>query len=111
MRDGRLSAGHARTLVTHEDPEMAAKAIIEAGMNVREAEALTRRPEPQQRPVRPEPPQKDADTRALEKRVSDALGLAVEIRHQADGKGEVRLRYGSLEQLDHIVARLMGRPG
>ncbi len=111
IQDGRLSAGHARTLVTHEDPEMAAKAIIEAGMNVREAEALTRRPEPQQRPVRPEPPQKDADTRALEKRVSDALGLAVEIRHQADGKGEVRLRYGSLEQLDHIVARLMGRPG
>lgn len=110
IQDGRLSAGHARTLVTHEDPELAARAIIEAGMNVREAEALTRRPpEPQERAVRPEAPPKDADTRALEKRIADAVGLAVEIRHQAGGKGEIRLRYASLEQLDYVIARLTGQ--
>jgi ParB family chromosome partitioning protein len=113
IQDGRLSAGHARTLVTHEDPELAARAIIKAGMNVREAEALSRRPaaESQQaRPGRPPAPEKDADTRALEARIGEVLGLDVEIRHRADGKGEIRLRYASLEQLDYVVARLTAQP-
>jgi|FEC22Drversion2_1045045.scaffolds.fasta_scaffold00286_4 ParB family chromosome partitioning protein len=113
IQDGRLSAGHARTLVTHEDPETAAKAIIEAGMNVREAEALTRRPvvERQERQSTRSPASaKDADTRALEARLTEVLGLDVEIRHRPDGKGEIRLRYASLEQLDYVVARLTTRP-
>ena len=50
--------------------------------------------------------QKDADTRALEKQLSDALGIAVDIRHKANGKGEIRLRYRSLEQLDDLCRLL-----
>ena len=51
-------------------------------------------------------PDKDADTRALEKRLSDALGLSVEIRHKPNGSGEMRLGYANLDQLDDIIRRL-----
>ena len=49
--------------------------------------------------------EKDADTRALEKRIGDRIGLAIDINHKGDG-GEVKLRYASLEQLDKLVALL-----
>jgi ParB family transcriptional regulator, chromosome partitioning protein len=49
---------------------------------------------------------KDADTEALEARLSDALGLAVTIDHRANGSGTVQVRYRTLEQLDEVVRRL-----
>ncbi|MEJ8574950.1 ParB/RepB/Spo0J family partition protein [Microbaculum marinum] len=108
VTDGKLSAGHARTLVTHEDPERAARAIIETGLNVREAEALTRKADaPGRNRTAPKPaPDKDADTRALEKQLADTLGLSVDIRHKADGTGEIRVRYKTLEQLEAVTGRL-----
>ena len=98
--EGSLSAGHARTLVGTSDPEKLAREIVAGGMNVREAE---------QRKAAPKGgrgAQKDADTKALESNLSNQLGLKVEIAHQGDKGGTVRIYYKSLEQLDDLCRRL-----
>jgi ParB family chromosome partitioning protein len=101
---GELTAGHARTLITADDPGAAARRIVSGGLSVREAEALS-----QERAAAPRkksaPPAKDADTQALEKRLSDALGLHVAIDHRDQG-GRVEIRYRTLDQLDAICAKL-----
>ena len=105
--DGSLSAGHARTLVTAQDPAGLARRIVEEGLSVRQAEALAQ--EPARAPgggARPSTPaQKDADTLALEKTLSDATGLKVTISHGPKG-GEIRIGYRTLEQLDDLCRRL-----
>jgi ParB family transcriptional regulator, chromosome partitioning protein len=103
LKSGELTAGHARALVTLADPESAARRIVEAGMSVREVEALAGAESERKSP--PRRAEKDADTRALEKALSDAIGLGVTITHKS-GAGEVRIRYSSLEQLDDICRRL-----
>ena len=105
--DGSLSAGHARTLVTAEDPASLAKQIIEEGLSVRQAEALAQQPaRPPQPPTRSSTPaEKDADTLALEKALSDVTGLRVTISHGQKG-GELKISYKTLEQLDELCRRL-----
>jgi len=104
--DGALSAGHARTLVTAEDPAGLAKRIVEEGLSVRQAEALAQMPAAAQREARPAAPaEKDADTLALEKLLSDVVGMKVTITHKGGG-GELRVAYRTLEQLDDICRRL-----
>jgi ParB family transcriptional regulator, chromosome partitioning protein len=105
LRAGRLSAGHARALAAAPDPEALARQVLAQGLNVREAEALARRAQAPRRPTPSSAGGKDADTRALEEDLSDALGLSVEINDRG-GAGEVRVRYGSLEQLDELCRRL-----
>lgn len=109
LQDGALTAGHARALVTAPDPSALARKIVEEGLTVRSAEAMAQasvtEPHGRAKAARPE---KDADTRALEKRLSDMLGLAVEIAHKPSGKGEIRIRYASLDQLDAVIRRLAG---
>ena len=105
IRDGRLSAGHARTLIGAPDAEARAKAIVEAGLNVREAEAKAK-PARKSNGARGGGGGKDADTRALEASVREILGLAVEISHHGAKGGEMIIRYKTLEQLDDVVARL-----
>lgn len=105
---GDLTAGHARTLITAEDPAGLAKRIVDGGLSVREAEVLTQREinAPKRKPsVAAEV--KDADTAALEKRLSDALGLHVTIDHKEQG-GRLEIRYRTLEQLDGICMKLAG---
>ncbi len=103
--DGTLSAGHARTLVTAQDPAGLAQRIVEEGLSVRQAEALAQAPEEAVAP-KPEPRQpKDADTLALEKLLSDATGLKVAINHRNRG-GEVKIAYSTLEQLDALCRKL-----
>jgi len=103
---GELTAGHARTLITAEDPASLARRIVGGGLSVREAEAMTQRelsaPRKKAAPI-----QKDADTAALEKRLSDALGLHVAIDHKDQG-GRLEIRYRTLEQLDGICMKLTG---
>ena len=110
LAEGRLSAGHARALLAHGDPEMLAKAIVEKGLSVREAELLAQaRAEARGRPPKRRPRlAKSADIRALEKRLSDVLGLVVEISQKGAG-GEMRIRYKTLEQLDGLCRRLSGK--
>lgn len=103
--DGVLSAGHARTLVTAEDPVALAKLIVEEGLSVRQAEALAQMPADQAAKPKAVPAEKDADTIALEKTLSDIIGLKVAINHGKRG-GELRIAYKTLEQLDEICHRL-----
>jgi ParB family transcriptional regulator, chromosome partitioning protein len=103
IESGKLSAGHARTLVATENPEDVAEKIIKLGLSVRQAEDLTRKkPAPETKSAKPE---KDADTRQLEKTLGAALGLTVSINHKAPG-GQLVISYKSLEQLDLVAHRL-----
>lgn len=105
---GRLTAGHARALLTADNAEELGDRIVERGLTVRDAEALTRnRPDGPKRGSGPRKA-KDADTASLEVDLEDALGMAVDIADRG-GAGEVRIRYASLEQLDEICRRLMRR--
>ena len=105
--DGRLTAGHARALLTLDDPLAAARRIVAEGMSVRDVESIGEGGGRRKGAGGPKKREKDADTRALEKSLSDLLGLAVTIEHKG-GKGEVRIRYASLEQLDDVCRRLRG---
>ncbi|WP_222876035.1 ParB/RepB/Spo0J family partition protein [Terrihabitans soli] len=100
--DGKLSAGHARALINNPDPSGAAKRIIDGGLSVRDAEALG---QSSGTAKAKKPGRKDEDTTVLEKILSDALGLNVEVAHKGPG-GQVIIRYSSLEQLDEIARRL-----
>lgn len=107
VSDGKLSAGHARAIVSTTDPVKHAKHIVASGMSVRDAERLAQKesqPTSRSRSVA----QKDADTLALEKMLSDNLGLNVTINHRSGG-GQVRVDYKSLEQLDELC-RLLQAP-
>ncbi len=107
LESGALSAGHARAVATAPDPEALADRIVSEGLSVRATEKLARdvsgRPERKRSQGAPET--KDADTRALEADLAARLGLDVEIRHAGE-KGEVRVRFASLEQLDEVCRRL-----
>lgn len=103
--DGRLSAGHARALLTLDDPLAAAERIVNQGMSVRDAEAIGDGGGRKKAVGGRKPRAKDTDTRALEKSLSDTLGLVVTIDHKGT-RGEVRIAYGSLEQLDDVCRRL-----
>ncbi len=108
LRAGRLSAGHARALVTAANPEALARQVIEKDLSVRQTEALAREVA---RPRSPTPagPAKDADTRALEADLTANLRLKVSIDHKPGGSaGEVRIRYSSLEELDGLCQLLGG---
>ncbi|HWM80870.1 MAG TPA: ParB/RepB/Spo0J family partition protein [Pseudolabrys sp.] len=107
LRAGRISAGHARALIGHADAVRLAEQIIEQELNVRQVEAMLREPVGSSRSAKStkHEVEKDADTRALEKRLSDQLGLKVVIDHRGDG-GVLSVRYSSLDQLDHVIARL-----
>jgi ParB family chromosome partitioning protein len=102
ISSGKLSAGHARTLVGQADPESMARELIEGRLNVREAEDRGR----QAKGKKKRSHGKDADTRALEQSLSTQLGLAVTIAHKGDKGGELRIAYKTLEQLDDVCKKL-----
>jgi len=110
ISSGELSYGHARALISLPDPSTAAKRIIAEGLNVRQTEALAHEEGvPERAPQKPRTiagkAAKDADTVALEKRVSDALGLKVSVEHRDPG-GVVQIKYRDLDQLDEIIRKL-----
>jgi ParB family chromosome partitioning protein len=114
VRNGKISAGHARLLVGHPKAELIAHEIIEKGWSVRDLEADMRKDVSAQvgelrRAVRDATGSgtKDADTRALERRLSDALGLDVSVDHRGEG-GTLRIKYRNLEQLDSVLRKLGG---
>jgi ParB family transcriptional regulator, chromosome partitioning protein len=107
--DGSVSAGHARALLAVSDPEQVAKRIIEQGLTVRDIERLGQdEARSENKPVRAAAPkpEKDPDTRAVEKALEEALGLGVSIQHRAHGGGELKISYKTLEQLDALCRRL-----
>ncbi len=117
LREGRLSAGHARALVTAENPTVLAGIVIAKGLSVRETEKLVKKAAKKDAgedsaPKRGfSPGAKDADTKALEGDLSAALGLKVVIDHKPGGEtGQMALQYTSLEQLDDLC-RMLSTPG
>jgi ParB family chromosome partitioning protein len=107
VADGSLSFGHARALVGAPDAEAIADEVVRHGLSVRATEALVRKmSEPRAPETKSRRPQ-TADTRALVERLSNRLGLAVSLSHNADESGTLTIRYSSLEQLD-AVCRMLG---
>jgi len=108
VRSGGLSAGHARPLVGRPDAAALATRIVNLGLSVRQVEALTQERGPAKAK---RPKSKDANTRAAETELHEALGLDVEIRKGKGEKGELRIRYATLDQLEDVRHRLLRRPG
>lgn len=117
VRDGALSAGHARALVTMPEATALARQVVARGLSVRETEALVRKPQgsaPRRRPSHSPAGDKDADTRALEADLSATLGMPVSIDHAPGGEaGVVTIRYETLEALDALcrVLTIGGKGG
>jgi ParB family transcriptional regulator, chromosome partitioning protein len=112
VRDGSLSAGHARALIGSDDAEAVAKEIVAKGLNVRDVEALVMGRKPSAglaSTERKAAPKKDADTRAVEREMSDALGLSVTMNPGSGEAGEIIVRYKTLEQFETIQRALLGR--
>lgn len=110
VRTGALSAGHARALIGRADASALAARIVNEGLTVRQIEALVK-DEGAAKPKR-DKPREDADTKAAELELSEALGLGVEIKRKGKGeKGELRIRYTSLDQLEDLRYRLLRKPG
>ncbi|WP_273788771.1 ParB/RepB/Spo0J family partition protein [Bartonella sp. ML70XJBT] len=104
LTDGQLSAGHARCLITVDNPQNLAKKIISEGLSVRQTEVLAyeqANPKVKKRTSI----EKDAETKSLEKLLADVIGMKVIIRHGKKG-GDLKIHYSSLEQLDDICRRL-----
>ncbi|MGK2921805.1 MAG: ParB/RepB/Spo0J family partition protein [Methyloceanibacter sp.] len=108
VRQGGLSAGHARALIGHPDAAAIAARIVKEGLTVRQVEALAQ--EESEKPKRKKAAGKDANTRAAESELHDALGLKVEIKSGRGERGELRIRYTSFDQFEDIRTRLMRRP-
>jgi len=101
VREGKLTAGHARTLLGAADPEARARELIAGEMTVRQAEQRSGKKKKPGGKVA-----KDANIADLEASISNRLGLKVQIVHKGDKGGEIRITYKTLEQLDDLTRRL-----
>jgi ParB family chromosome partitioning protein len=111
VRQGKLTAGHARALVTAKDPDALAKIVLDRNLSVRATEKLAA--EEEGRPARAAKgvkAGKDIDTLALEKHMTEILGLKVSIDMNGAGKGSIRIDVKSLDQLDDVMRRLSQVP-
>ena len=107
VRDGKLSAGHARAMINAPDPVSIAEQAVARGLTVRQVEDLARKgPEARHVNANRKPKQKDADTRMLEGDLSAAIGMRVAIDHSPGGGGEMRIRYKDLDDLDRLCRKL-----
>lgn len=105
--EGKISAGHARALITSDNPSALAKQVVAQGLSVRATEALTKKKPDTDKgssgKSRGSGSEKDADTKALESDLSAAIGMPVQINHKPGGEaGQISIRYASLDQLDEI---------
>ncbi|MDB5433801.1 MAG: parB [Phenylobacterium sp.] len=103
---GRLTAGHARAILSAAYPEVLAQTIVEKGLSVRDAEALAKHKSVAPKKTSgPRRAAKDTDTAALETDLEDVLGMSVDIVDRG-GAGELKIKYATLEQLDDLCRRL-----
>lgn len=110
VRNGQLSAGHARALLTADQPVLLARQAIANGWSVREVEHRAKSPAATNKRQRSKPRvgDKDADTVALERDLTAAIGMQVKIDHQPSGEGRMSIRYKDLTALDDLI-RLLSR--
>lgn len=121
VREGKLSAGAARTLINHDFAEDLAKKIVAEGLSVRAAEKLAQKKKDLYTIDGSGPPgkmarkfakemSKSADVRSLEDDLSNAVGMEVDIDHYDDGHGKITILYSNLDQLDDACRRLTREP-
>jgi ParB family transcriptional regulator, chromosome partitioning protein len=110
IHSGKLTAGHARMLIGAPNAEELAEEIVARDLNVRQVEAMARERTQGNQQAKSRTPDRSvaesADTHALEKRMSDALGLTVTVNDHGRRGGTLSIRYRSLEQLDDVLRRL-----
>ena len=112
LRDGKISAGHARVLLSSAEPDALAEKIVAQNLSVRDAEKVEGASEnssakghgPRKRGAK----EKDADTRAMEKKLMEQLGMNVTIKHREGEAGEVLVNYKTFDQLEFLCRRLQG---
>ncbi|WP_166037132.1 ParB/RepB/Spo0J family partition protein [Sphingosinicella sp. YJ22] len=104
--DGRLTMGHARAIAGAPDPAALADEVVRRGLSVRETEKLAQASKPKSRKAAATAPI-DADIAALERQLSELLGVGVTVRHSGNG-GTLALQYSTLDQLDMLCQRLTG---
>jgi ParB family chromosome partitioning protein len=106
VRNGDISAGHARALLAHPAPEIGLREVLNRQLSVRQTEALAARPAPTENTA-PEdlPSHHDANAMQLERTLSEQLGLTVKVTFNGK-RGVIQFHYTELEQLDHLLARL-----
>lgn len=109
IEEGALSAGHARALVGRGDAESLAKRIMQRGLNVRDVEAMVQKADAGEGASAKKKRVGNADTRAAESELSDALGLGVSILPGKGEKGELRIAYTTLEQFEAVRAKLLAK--
>ena len=107
IETGSLTAGHARALIATDSPEELADKIIKLNLTVRQTEDLARDKNASSKSKTIK--EKDADTRALEKQLSEVVGLAVSIKHKDKLGGQVIITYKTLDQLDEVIRKLGGQ--
>src|SRR6516165_8770935 len=111
VRSGKISAGHARLLLGQPNAEAIAREIIDKGLSVRQVETALRKDDTARagglhcETKGHGASAKDANTRALEKRLTDSLGLEVSVDHRGEG-GTLKIKYRNLEQLDAVLKKL-----
>ena len=103
--DGRLSAGHGRALLSATNLKKLSKTVVQQGLNVRQTEELVKKENAGRGKSVLRSTTKDADTLALERDISDTLGLKVDIKFN-DGRGTLTIHYKGLNQLDDILSRI-----
>ena len=113
LRDGKISAGHARVLLSSAEPDVFAEKIVSQGLSVRDAEKLLEGAAESssakgQGPRKRGAGEKDADTRAMEKKLMEQLGMNVTITHREGETGDVVVRYKTFDQLEFLCRRLQG---
>jgi ParB family chromosome partitioning protein len=113
LREGKISAGHARVLLSSAEPDALAEKIVAQNLSVRDAEKLLEGASGNnsakgQGPRKRGGGEKDADTRAMEKKLMDQLGMNVTITHREGEAGDVAVRYKTLDQLEFLCRRLRG---
>ena len=110
VQDRRLTVGHARALLSAEQPTILAEQVVDRGLNVRQTELLVKKP---QNNVKYKAVtgslSEDPNTREMGRQLSDKLGLVVKIKHNGE-RGEVRIGFETLEQFDDILKCLGGHP-
>lgn len=113
VKDGKLTAGHARALITAPNPAQLARKVVDKAMSVRETEEMVRKlaqdkPEGEVSRRKSRQPEKDSDTRALEGDLSAHLRMQVQIRHAGMDGGQMIISYKDLDQLDQLCQLLGG---
>jgi ParB family chromosome partitioning protein len=109
VSSGALSAGHARALLSVSDPELVARRVVDQGLTVRDVERIAQREADGPDEARKKPKkefERDADTAALERRLSEILGLEVSVEHRGEKGGAIKIKYRTLEQLEALSHKL-----